>query len=122
MTCHVARRAGEFERRLRRERRDAYHALTATDVELAGFTRDHSGDVLDDAATQAVCRVLTTLEAQDRRVLAEIDAAEMRLSAGTFGFCEACGRRIPFERLRALPAARRCMSCEEMEEESRCER
>ncbi len=46
-------------------------------------------------------------------VLAEIEAAEERLSMGTFGVCEACAQPIPLERLRALPTARLCATCEE---------
>src|SRR5262249_46520615 len=116
MTCHVARRVGEFVHRLRRDRREARHALRTTDAELVGYTREHPGDSLDDAATDTTCRLLARLEERDRRVLEEIDAAEQRLTKGTFGVCEACATRIPFERLRALPAARLCVTCEERTE------
>jgi RNA polymerase-binding protein DksA len=113
MTCHVARRIGEFGRRLRRERREAYHALATTDAELVSCERERAGDFLDDAATDIACRLLASLEERDRRVLAEIDAAEARLSDGTFGVCEACAGPIPFSRLRALPTARFCVTCED---------
>ena len=116
MTCHAARRIGEFERRLRRERRAAYDALVTTDGELAGCERHNPGDFLDDAARGTTCRVLACLEERDRHVLAEIDAAEARLAAGTYGTCEICARAIPFERLRAIPAARLCVVCEEIVE------
>jgi len=69
MTCHAARRIGEFERRLRRERREAYDALITAGGELAGCERHHPGDFLDDAATGAACGVLARLEERDRRVL-----------------------------------------------------
>ena len=117
MTCHVGLRNGEFERRLRRDRREAYQALMTTDAELAGCEYEHLGDRLDDAATNSACRVLVSLEARDHRALAEIDAAERRLSAGTFGVCEACARRISYARLRALPTARLCVPCEAMTEQ-----
>jgi RNA polymerase-binding transcription factor len=116
MTCHAARRIGEFERRLRRERREAYGALLMTDSELAGCERHHPGDFLDDAATGTTCRVLAGLEKRDRHVLAEIDAAEARLATGTYGVCEMCACAIPFDRLRAIPTARLCVVCEEVME------
>ena len=116
MTCHVARRIGEFERRLRRERRAAYNALMTTDGELASCERHNPGDFLDDAATGTTCRVLASLEERDRHVLAEIEAAEARLAAGRYGICPICARAIPFERLRAMPAARLCVVCEEIME------
>jgi RNA polymerase-binding transcription factor DksA len=89
MTCHAARRIGELERRLCRERREAGRALVTTDAELASCER--VGDSLDDSATEM---------------------AERRLSAGSFGVCETCARPIPFGRLRALPTARLCVVCE----------
>jgi DnaK suppressor protein len=43
--------------------------------------------------------------------LDEVDAALARLSAGTYGVCEACGGPIAAERLDALPVTRRCVAC-----------
>jgi RNA polymerase-binding transcription factor DksA len=45
-----------------------------------------------------------------------ISDAMHRLEDGTFGCCETCGGRIPTARLRALPFADRCRSCQEREE------
>jgi RNA polymerase-binding transcription factor DksA len=45
--------------------------------------------------------------------LAEIEMAIERFDAGTYGRCESCGRPIPFERLEAMPSARRCVGCAE---------
>ena len=44
-----------------------------------------------------------------RHDLAETGAARERFDAGTYGRCEVCGRDIAPERLRARPAARRCI-------------
>jgi RNA polymerase-binding protein DksA len=106
----------EFERRLGRERREAYRALVTADTELASFERHSPGESMDDAATETTSRMLENLRERDRRTLTEIDAAAARLSIGTFGACVACARPIRFERLQALPAARLCVACEEREE------
>jgi DnaK suppressor protein len=111
MTCHAARRVNEFERRLRRERAQVWRALETTDVELASLDRHEAGEFVDDAARNTTRRLLERIEARDRRVLADIDAAEARLAAGTFGVCEACGLPITAARLRALPTARLCIAC-----------
>lgn len=42
----------------------------------------------------------------------EIDAALERLQAGGYGRCERCNSAIGLSRLVALPAARRCLSCD----------
>lgn len=51
------------------------------------------------------------LAAAARAHLAEIDAAEQRLAAGTYGVCERCREAIGGERLAVRPAARRCVRC-----------
>jgi RNA polymerase-binding transcription factor DksA len=48
---------------------------------------------------------------QTARHLADLDAAAERLSAGTYGWCEVCGRAIGALRLEARPAASRCIAC-----------
>ena len=41
--------------------------------------------------------------------LADVERAFKRVDEGTYGTCEACGRKIPVERLKAVPAARFCI-------------
>jgi RNA polymerase-binding transcription factor DksA len=48
--------------------------------------------------------------------LKEIEEALDRIKDGSFGFCEKCEARIPKERLRAIPYARRCVKCQSKEE------
>jgi RNA polymerase-binding transcription factor DksA len=43
--------------------------------------------------------------------LSEVEAALERLDAGTYGLCEVCGNQIGPDRLEAMPAAARCISC-----------
>ncbi len=49
--------------------------------------------------------ILSTLEDQ----VGEVDQALKRLEAGTYGFCEACGKPIGDERLEVVPTARYCV-------------
>lgn len=48
--------------------------------------------------------------------LIRVDEALERLSAGRYGFCIECAEEIAERRLRALPFAVRCQSCEECSE------
>ena len=41
--------------------------------------------------------------------LDDVEHALQRLEEGTYGICEACGKPIEEERLRAMPAARFCL-------------
>lgn len=49
--------------------------------------------------------------ARAREAIDDIADALRRMDLGTYGCCEACGAPLPFERLEAVPAARRCVAC-----------
>jgi DnaK suppressor protein len=51
--------------------------------------------------------------------LRDTDEALARVSAGLYGICSSCGGRIALRRLRAQPAARMCLSCQESFEQHR---
>jgi DnaK suppressor protein len=71
----------------------------------------------DDAAQHASDREvdLLTLD-HESRALADVREALVRLGAGEYGVCAGCGCEIAFDRLRALPAALRCVECESRRE------
>lgn len=74
----------------------------ATVDDLAGQPDSHSlleRELAEVSASQFVAGVQ---EAQD---------ALRRLDEGTYGICAACGGPIPYERLEAIPHARRCVGC-----------
>jgi RNA polymerase-binding transcription factor DksA len=47
-----------------------------------------------------------------RRQLVDVEAALARLDSGSYGRCDACDRRIPFELLEAAPDCRYCRRCQ----------
>jgi RNA polymerase-binding transcription factor DksA len=60
-----------------------------------------------DAATDSFDRDLTlSLASFEQEALYEVDAALNRIDDGTYGICELTGRRIPWERLEAVPWTR----------------
>ncbi len=52
-----------------------------------------------------------SLEGNTRDLLAKVRRAQDRVTAGTYGTCEACGQPIPLARLEALPYVTTCVSC-----------
>jgi DnaK suppressor protein len=89
-------------------------ALTGDYDEVVAASLDTNADDEHDpeGATIAFERSqIGALVAQARSHLAEIAAADERLTAGTYGICEACERPIPDGRLEARPTARRCVAC-----------
>ena len=69
----------------------------------------HLADLGSEAFEQ---EVTVGLLQNEQQLLAAITAAQQRLDAGTFGRCEQCGKDIPEERLKAVPYASRCVSCQ----------
>ncbi|MBA2661568.1 MAG: TraR/DksA family transcriptional regulator [Bradymonadaceae bacterium] len=55
--------------------------------------------------------VLAELDVSQRHTLEAIEAALMRLDAGSYGACTACGKKIATARLAALPFSTLCISC-----------
>jgi DnaK suppressor protein len=60
--------------------------------------------------------LLSRLEGREKHELDAIDAARARLAAGTYGACDGCHRPIPLARLRAMPTALYCVTCQYREE------
>ena len=58
---------------------------------------------------------LSLLEARNRTRMM-LDTALRRLDDGEYGLCEDCGSEIGAGRLRALPFAKRCLSCQHQTE------
>ena len=78
---------------------------------------DDPGDTLSDGAELAVS---VNLVGTTDIAVELIDAALSRIDAGTYGMCVECGGSIVLERLRALPSAERCLSCQaELERNAR---
>ncbi|HEY2642826.1 MAG TPA: TraR/DksA C4-type zinc finger protein [Galbitalea sp.] len=76
---------------------------TATDDE-----HDPEGPTLAFERSQS-----SAILAQSRQHLAEIDAALVRMTEGTYGLCRNCGDVIPIGRLQVRPQAAFCIRCAE---------
>lgn len=104
-----------IERSLEQERarlEDIRSSLTevAEDVERDPTGDPSAGGHVADAGSEMFERsrdlsIISEIDAQ----LIDIDHAEARLSNGTYGTCEACGKAIGSERLAARPATRYCI-------------
>lgn len=106
----------EFKERLLAERQRVRETIEHLHRENAGSLEDelselstadnHPGDV----ATATFDRELDEgLEEGAERRLAQVDAALARIEDGSYGTCEACGRPIAAERLRAAPWVTLCI-------------
>lgn len=78
----------------------------------------HAREPLDaDSSEQAAqlgnVEVVSALENEAVREIAQIDAALRRLEDGRYGICVTCGEDISPKRLEAWPASAQCLDCAE---------
>jgi RNA polymerase-binding protein DksA len=108
--------------RLIEERQRVLEAIQYLHEENPGSIQDETQENpidnhLGETASVTLDREIDyTLEENEGRVLAAIDAALERIEAGTFGNCRTCGRPIGGERLEALPYTTQCIECKRKEE------
>ncbi len=68
----------------------------------------------DEFAVKAVEQEVTASMLELRsRMLKEIDRSLQRLAEGTYGICEGCGEEISPARLKAIPWAHFCLTCQD---------
>lgn len=117
-----------FEKRLLEERRRAVAQARQFDSDMGQSTEDGEGEItgfrlhMADEGTETYDREQRLLMAsREGRLLVNIDRALRALyrSPETFGVCEECGKRIPYERLDAIPYVATCVSCKKNWEGSR---
>ena len=109
----------EFGRVLNKARAELLRAVATTEAELHTIEEREIGAPLEDAARAVLLGILARLDDREQEVFDDIEAALERLRSGTFGVCEECRGQIPMPRLRAIPTARRCLTCQSLREEAR---
>ncbi|OHD22043.1 MAG: conjugal transfer protein TraR [Spirochaetes bacterium GWB1_59_5] len=73
-------------------------------------------DFADVASDDVDRKMIEALGSQDLKRLRSIEAALVRIQQGRYGSCMKCSKRIPQERLVALPYAIMCIDCQKSEE------
>jgi DnaK suppressor protein len=88
------------------------------EAELSSRERDAEAtqDPADMAANAYTKELLISMSANDRQLLGLIDEALARIEAGEFGECVNCGEPVSEKRLEAVPWARYCLKCQDLQE------
>lgn len=84
-----------------------------------GKEADEEGaqDIADKASNSYTKEFLFSLSNSERDMLQLVDEALLRLGTPRFGFCVVCEEEMDRKRLEAVPWAKRCISCQEKQEQ-----
>ncbi len=99
----------QFGKAMRAQRDELQSRLTRTKE-----GRVDAKDEGDRAAASVASEMSAAQQSQAHRMIRALNAAIARLEAGNFGQCLNCGQEIELKRLRALPWARYCVTCQEL--------
>jgi RNA polymerase-binding protein DksA len=96
-------------RRLERERH-----LNAEDETQRGSELSDYDNHPADAASETYERTKNfALDENFKEIMERIDEALHKIEGGSYGQCDRCGEQIQVERLKAIPYATMCISCQE---------
>ncbi len=77
---------------------------------------DGSMDIADSASDSYNKEFLFSLSDEERKIIMLVDEALAKIGDNSYGKCSACGKDISLPRLNAVPWAKHCISCQELQE------
>ena len=106
----------KYRKRLLAKQEELLHDLTRN-REVTDESVDEQAQDMVDRATSAYTREFAfSLSESDRKTLLLIDQALLRLDQGSFGTCVHCQGHVQEKRLDAVPWARHCLECQELQD------
>jgi DnaK suppressor protein len=95
-------------------------ALTGIVERTENYGREADTDLTQDPADKAsnayTKELLFSQSTNDRFILALIQEALQRIEEGEYGQCVHCGKEVQPKRLEAVPWARHCITCQDLQE------
>lgn len=93
--------------------------LKRSPIEASGDISAHSTHMADQGTDNFDRELALNLASSRQESLYDIEDSIRRIDEGTYGACEICGGAIELPRLKALPFAKKCMSCQNAAERGR---
>ena len=99
------------------QKREILDTLVSTNADFRAIVEEMDPKDFADVASDDIDRkMIEALSSQDIKRLRAIDAALGRINQGKYGSCMKCNKKIPPERLQAIPYAVLCVDCQKSEE------
>ncbi|MEJ7712059.1 MAG: TraR/DksA family transcriptional regulator [Pyrinomonadaceae bacterium] len=94
--------------------------LSGQVMEAESYSRERDSEATQDPADMAANaynkELLFSMSNNDRILLEMIDEALERIEGGDYGDCVNCGEPVQEKRLEAVPWARYCLKCQDLQE------
>ena len=104
----------DLKKRLTDERTLLIEKLKGNDLSIDD---SETPDPVDLAVRNYSKNVMLAVSENESRQLAEIDQALVRIEDDEYGNCQNCEKPINPKRLQAIPWARYCLDCQELQEQ-----
>lgn len=112
-----AKQMAKFKKDLEDKRTELLARVRAARENETAEASENAAD-LGDRALSTVTRDLSyRLSTGERDILKRIDAALDRIEAKTYGACQNCSKQVQTGRLNAVPWARFCIDCQELNDQ-----
>ena len=110
------RQRERYRKQLLAKREELLHRVQAARKSEKEGTGKQAPD-LGDRALSTVTRDLSyQLTVGERDIVRRVDDALDRMEEGEYGVCVACGKKVQTGRLDAVPWARHCIECQELQD------
>lgn len=110
------KRIKHYQEKLNAKRRALTGVVTSTEDYEREAGQDVSQDPADIASNAYTKDLLFSQSTNERNILKLVEDALHRIEAGGYGYCAACEEEIQERRLDAVPWARHCIKCQDLQE------
>jgi DnaK suppressor protein len=107
----------QFRERLLQKKNEILEAYKKTKRHGQETDQEGAQDIADMAQSASAKEFLFSLSSAERDLLQLVEDALLRLQQKRFGICASCQEEMNPKRLGAVPWAKHCLRCQEMQEE-----
>ena len=111
------KRLRAFRERLQQKKQEILEAYNKNKTYGKEADEDGAQDIADKASNSYTKEFLFSLSNTERDMLQLVDEALVRIDDRRFGTCVVCEEELDKKRLEAVPWAKRCISCQEKQEQ-----
>jgi DnaK suppressor protein len=110
------RQRESYRKQLLAKREDLLHLVQAARSSEKEGTGKEAPDLGDRALSTVIRDLSYQLTIAERDLVRRVDEALDRMETGEYGVCVACGKKVQIGRLDAVPWARHCIECQELQD------